>query len=140
MNIQLYNNNFNTDTNIIKSDSNIFNGPLNSNAPKTNNMLSLINQMNNLPTNANNDNTFSLGGINSITNSNLRNNFSNKNNIIDKGVINQTRLHNSSTFRKVGPNINSLINGYGNKYTEVYKALDKPQPKIGYYGKSRLTR
>ena len=64
----------------------------------------------------------------------------NKNSLLKSNIIKQTKLHNSTTFRQVGPQLDSTVNAYGKKYSDELLSKNKRDPKIGYYGKSRLTR
>ncbi len=51
------------------------------------------------------------------------------------------KIMNKSTFRPVGPTINSTLDVNGIKYTDEYSLdLNSNLPKIGNYGQSRLTR
>jgi hypothetical protein len=59
---------------------------------------------------------------------------------LTKNIIKQTKLHDSATFRQVGPQLDSTVNAFGKKYSDELLSKNKSNPKIGYYGKSRLTR
>ena len=59
---------------------------------------------------------------------------------IDEDVLRQVKSHKSQTFRKVGPQIDSTVDYKGDKYTDKFEVIEQNQPKIGYYGKTRLSR
>lgn len=59
---------------------------------------------------------------------------------INTEIVHQTALHKSDTFRHVSPFEDSTRDAYGKKYYDSFTINKKNNPKIGYYGKSRLTR
>lgn len=125
--IPLNNNNSNSMNNLNKSlfSTNI----INENSTNTNNNF---NNNNNINITSNNNNHNNIQSVTNITKNNT------DEAVTDKDVLKQTKIHGSETFRKVGPFTDSTKNAYGKKYSDIYIPTDKNNPKIGYYGKSRL--
>ena len=67
------------------------------------------------------------------------------NNKIEKQVNflekSENKIISTSTFRPVGPNINSTFDVTGVKYSDEYSLVpNNDTPEVGNYGASRLTR
>lgn len=109
---------------------------------KGSNIENLLNQSqgnkrnNNSNSNAHNNNV--TGNINGANVENNYNPLEVKK--IDEEVLKQVNNHKSKTFRKVGPQIDSTVDFKGDKYTDKYEVIEQNQPKIGFYGKTRLSR